>query len=79
MSQIAATAAFDSIDELEQNVFRYKRNRTIILNGLIKMGLKDFAPVDGAFYIYVDVSKYTEDSETFAEIFCLRLGSRQRW
>ncbi|MEC9022072.1 MAG: aminotransferase class I/II-fold pyridoxal phosphate-dependent enzyme [Pseudomonadota bacterium] len=74
MSQIAATAAFDSIDELEQNVFRYKRNRTIILNGLIKMGLRDFAPVDGAFYIYVDVSKYTNDSETFCRDLLLETG-----
>ena len=74
MSQIAATAAFDSIDELEQNVFRYRRNRSIILNGLIKMGLKDFAPVDGAFYIYVDVSKHTEDSETFCRDLLLETG-----
>ena len=74
MSQIAATAAFDSIDELEQNVSRYRRNRSIILNGLIKMGLKDFAPVDGAFYIYVDVSKHTEDSETFCRDLLLETG-----
>ena len=74
MSQIAATAAFDSIDELEQNVFRYKRNRREILNGLIKMGLENFAPVDGAFYTYVDVSKYTEDSETFCRDLLLETG-----
>jgi aspartate/methionine/tyrosine aminotransferase len=29
-------------------------------------GLTKFAPPDGAFYVYVDVSEYTEDALAFA-------------
>ena len=74
ISQIAATAAFDSIEELEQNIRRYRENRRIMLKNLINMGLTDFAPVDGAFYIYLDVSKLTNDSETFCRDLLLGTG-----
>ena len=38
----------------------------ILIDGLPEAGLPDFAPPDGAFYIYVDVSKYTQDSVELA-------------
>jgi len=74
ISQIAANAAFDSIDELEKNVFRYRQNRDILLGGLARMGLTESAPVDGAFYIYIDVSNFTEDSEAFCRDLLLETG-----
>ncbi|MDF1791414.1 MAG: aminotransferase class I/II-fold pyridoxal phosphate-dependent enzyme [Thalassobaculaceae bacterium] len=65
LSQIAATAAFDCIDEAQENVARYARNREILLNDLPAAGLGDLAPADGAFYVYANVARYTNDSVAF--------------
>lgn len=65
-SQVAALAAMDATEELEANVSVYRANRTLMIDGLPKAGLSSFAPPDGAFYIYVDVSEYTNDSRKFA-------------
>lgn len=61
-SQVAALAAMDCEDELEANKAVYAFNRQVLIDGLPKAGLPRFAPPDGAFYIYVDVSDYTDDS-----------------
>jgi len=74
ISQIAANAAFECIDELEKNVFQYRKNRDILLRGLARMGLTEWAPVDGAFYIYIDVSNFTENSEAFCRDLLLDTG-----
>tara|TARA_Y100001970_G_C14151681_1_gene813068 strand:+ start:111 stop:1250 length:1140 start_codon:yes stop_codon:yes gene_type:complete len=66
-SQITALAALDASEELEQNVNIYKKNREILINELPNMGFKNFSPPDGAFYIYVDVSKFTNDSLEFTK------------
>ncbi len=65
LSQAAALAAFDAGDELEANRAAYARNRALLVERLPKMGLKDFAPPDGAFYIYADISRFTDDSMAF--------------
>lgn len=65
LSQAAAVAAFDCVDELEGHVARYRRNRDLLLNELPKAGLSKLAPADGAFYLYADVSDLTDDSEAF--------------
>jgi aspartate/methionine/tyrosine aminotransferase len=65
LSQYAAIAAFDSSDELNQNVARYARNREILLDRLPKAGFDRLAPADGAFYIYADVAHMTNDSPEF--------------
>lgn len=62
LSQLAAVEAFQAHDELEANVARYATNRQLLLDGLPAAGLSKLAPADGAFYIYADVSEYTEDS-----------------
>ena len=69
LSQIGAEAAFDAVEELELVKAGYARNRALLLNELPSMGLGDFHPVDGAFYVYVDISRYTNDSGDF----CRRL------
>ncbi|MBV8165249.1 MAG: aminotransferase class I/II-fold pyridoxal phosphate-dependent enzyme, partial [Alphaproteobacteria bacterium] len=69
LAQHAALAAFDSIPELEANVQRYAANRALLLAALPDAGLRDFAPADGAFYLYADVGHLTNDSEAF----CRRL------
>jgi aspartate/methionine/tyrosine aminotransferase len=67
LSQIAAEAAFDAGEELEAVKAGYARNRQILLNELPRIGLADFHPVDGAFYIYADVGRFTNDSLSFCK------------
>ena len=67
ISQIAALGALDASDELNLNLKTYEVNRTILIEELPKLGLKNFAPPDGAFYFYIDVSEYTNDSVNFAK------------
>jgi len=65
-SQIAALAAMDCDDELQANLAVYRRNRDLMITGLKEAGFTDIAPPDGAFYVYADVSRFTEDSRAFA-------------
>ena len=70
LSQLAACHVFDleADDELKEHIQKYKENRFIILDALQSMGFdleKDIAPSDGGFYIYVDTSRFLEDSEKF--------------
>ena len=65
-SQIAALAAMDCDDELQANLAVYRRNRDLMIDGLKEAGFTDIAPPDGAFYVYADVSRFTDDSRAFA-------------
>ena len=65
-SQIAALAAMDCDDELQANLAVYRRNRDLMITGLKEAGFTDIAPPDGAFYVYADVSRFTDDSRAFA-------------
>jgi aspartate/methionine/tyrosine aminotransferase len=65
ISQHAALAALDCVDELEGHRETYSRNRDILLEALPRLGLQRIAPPDGAFYIYADVSDFTDDSLAF--------------
>lgn len=65
-SQVAALAALDAGDELNENLAVYRRNRNIMMNGLPKAGFAKIAPPDGAFYIYADISEFTDNSLEFA-------------
>ncbi len=67
LSQIAAEAAFDGHAEMETIKHGYEENRRILVEGLPAAGLDKFLPVDGAFYLYADVSKFTNDSFDFAK------------
>ena len=67
VSQIAALAALDAKDELNENVNVYKKNREILLKELPEAGFTTFSPPDGAFYIYVDISKFSTDSLNFCK------------
>src|ERR1700723_2702565 len=66
LSQIAAEAAFEGRAEMEAIKHGYQENRRILIEGLPQVGLTDFLPADGAFYLYTDVSKFTSDSFAFA-------------
>jgi aspartate/methionine/tyrosine aminotransferase len=65
LSQHAGLVAMDSRDELEGHVAVYRRNRELMLDAMPCLGLDRIAPPDGAFYIYADVSRYTQDSMAF--------------
>jgi len=65
LSQQAAIAAFSETAELDANVARYAANRAVLLEDLPKAGLDKLAPCDGAFYIYADVTRFTNDSPEF--------------
>jgi aspartate/methionine/tyrosine aminotransferase len=67
LSQIAAEAAFDARAELEDIKRGYEANRRLLTEGLPKAGLDSFLPVDGAFYLYADVSRFSNDSLDFAK------------
>jgi aspartate/methionine/tyrosine aminotransferase len=67
LAQIAAEAAFDGRAEMEAVKHRYEENRRILLEGLPKAGLDRILPVDGAFYLYADVSRFSADSFDFAK------------
>ena len=66
-SQIAALGALNSVKELNQNLEVYKINRDLLINGLKKAGFDKFAPPDGAFYVYADISKFSNDSLAFCK------------
>jgi aspartate/methionine/tyrosine aminotransferase len=65
LSQVAALAAFEAIEELEAVRAGYARNRALLLDAFPGLGLGDTHPVDGAFYIYADVARFTNDSIGF--------------
>jgi aspartate/methionine/tyrosine aminotransferase len=64
LSQIAAVAAFteEAIAEADGNLRHYTVNRSLLLDGLRRVGIDRLAPTDGAFYVYADVSDFTNDS-----------------
>ena len=66
LSQRAAIAAFDSTAELEAVKAGYARNRSLLLERLPALGFDELLPVDGAFYVYASVARFTNDALDFA-------------
>ncbi|MBS0481000.1 MAG: aminotransferase class I/II-fold pyridoxal phosphate-dependent enzyme [Proteobacteria bacterium] len=62
LAQHAGAIAMDCTAELEGHIQTYARNRDLLLAALPGMGLGKIAPPDGAFYIYADVSDFTDNS-----------------
>lgn len=65
-AQVLALHAMDCDEELHANKAVYATNRALMIDGLRAAGFHRFAPPDGAFYVYVDVSDYTDDATGFA-------------
>ena len=74
LSQLAALPVFGCRAELDAHVARYRANRDVLVDMLQKAGLTRFAPADGAFYLYVDVSALTLDSEEFCRRMLAETG-----
>ena len=67
LSQVGAEAAFESRDELEAVKAGYAQSRSLLLDALPGLGFRDIHPPDGAFYIYADAGRFTNDSLAFCQ------------
>jgi len=67
LSQIAATVALGERDYAELQKAGYATNRQALNAGLADLGFGDVQESDGAFYSYVDVSRFTNDSLAFCK------------
>ena len=67
LAQHAGLIAMDCTAELAAYVATYTRNRELLLAALPAFGLERIAPPDGAFYVYADVSDFTDDSMQFCK------------
>ncbi|WP_392508124.1 pyridoxal phosphate-dependent aminotransferase [Naumannella halotolerans] len=63
-SQHAAIGALSTaaIGELDAHVERYAANRELLIKRLPELGVTSYAPPDGAFYAWCEVSHLTDDS-----------------
>jgi aspartate/methionine/tyrosine aminotransferase len=74
LSQVAAQASFACRPELEAVKAGYAESRALLLSALPRMGLSDLLPVDGAFYVYGDVGRLTNDSVEFCRRALVEAG-----
>ena len=74
LSQHAGLVAMDCTQELDSNLQTYARNRQLLLDALPDLGLARIAPPDGAFYVYADISDFTDDSMEFCKQLVLDTG-----
>jgi len=68
-AQHAALAAFTPTcrDILEDRRQTLKARRDVLLAGLETLGLAPDMPPQGAFYLWLDISRYSHDSQAFCE------------
>lgn len=65
LSQIAACAALDATEEMDLVKETYRQNAALLMERLPQIGFEIASPMDGAFYAYVDASRFTNDSMQF--------------
>ena len=65
LSQRAAIAAFDATAELEAVKAELSAKPRGLLARLPKIGFDELLPVDGAFYVYASVARFTNDCARF--------------
>jgi aspartate/methionine/tyrosine aminotransferase len=67
-SQYAALAAFEesTLTELERRRSEFEARRDFLYDALLRLGFEIPIKPDGAFYIYANCSKFTDDSHQFA-------------
>lgn len=74
LSQRAALAAFDAGAELEAVRAGYAASRALLLKRLPEIGFDEYAPPDGAFYVYVSTRRFSNDSAEFARAMLAEAG-----
>jgi aspartate/methionine/tyrosine aminotransferase len=65
IAQVAAEAAFDCGEELEERRAGYRRSRDLLLEALPRAGFDRLSAAEGAFYLYADISARREPSPDF--------------
>ncbi|WP_304363584.1 pyridoxal phosphate-dependent aminotransferase [Jiella sp. LLJ827] len=66
LSQVAAKAVFDATDELDRVRDGYAKNRDLLVEALPRLGFRDIAPIDGAFYAYAAIPEGHASASEFA-------------
>lgn len=74
LSQVAAMAAFEATAELDAVKAGYAASRAILLDKLPAIGFDELLPVDGAFYVYASVRRFSNDSNAFAKKMLAETG-----
>lgn len=74
IAQHAALAAFEASEELEAVKAVYAANRALLLERLPAIGFDDHLPVDGAFYVYASVRRFSNDSVDFSRRMLTEAG-----
>lgn len=71
VSQYAALACFepDTVAILEERRAEFARRRDYLLPALTKLGFKIKTKPEGAFYLYADISNFTDDAYKFCYHF----------
>ena len=69
ISQRAAIAAFspEATVELDRVKAGYAANRAYLVEHLPRLGFEDLFPVDGAFYAYASIARFSNDSLDFVK------------
>jgi len=62
IAQYAAVKVFDCIDQLNQVVNIYEKNKNYVFDVLKKTAWNKLSESDGAFYTYIDISEFSQDS-----------------
>jgi len=73
IAQVAAEAAFDCTAELAANIAKYRRSRDGLLAALPQAGFA-LGPAEGAFYLWADVGRLTNDSQDFCAAMLAEAG-----
>jgi aspartate/methionine/tyrosine aminotransferase len=74
LSQVAARVALGQREYSEAQKAGYAANRHVLGAGLERLGLVGAGEPDGAFYAYVDVSRFTNDSLAFCRAMLNEAG-----
>lgn len=74
LAQYAALQVMDCRAELDDVVQGYDANRAYLLDALAQMGFSKIAPAQGAFYLYVDISDFSDDSTVFCKALLEQAG-----
>lgn len=75
-SQVAALEAFSEVNllELEARRAEFELRRDFLVKGLKDLGVSVPVAPEGAFYVYADVSRFTDDSEALAQALLEEAG-----
>ena len=76
VAQHAALAAFDemTLEILEQHRIEFQRRRDYLATAISELGFQLSVQPQGAFYLYADCSRFSEDSFTFCHDLLERAG-----